>query len=131
MRKTLLLFASMVVLSACCAAQSPAATPSTAATPKETPLQALPYTPGLNVDDMDRSVDPCMDFYTYSCGGWMKKNPIPPDQASWSVYGKLTDENQRFLWGILEDAARPVAKRRRDSAEDRRFLLLLHGRSGH
>ena len=56
---------------------------------------------------MDRSVDPCVDFYTYSCGGWNKQNPIPPDQASWSVYGKLTDENQRFIWGILEDAARP------------------------
>src|ERR1035437_4009307 len=110
MKRTLLLFAPMVVLSALCAAQAPVAAPSSNL-PKETPLQALPYTPGLDVDGMDRTVDPCMDFYTYSCGGWMKKNPIPPDQASWSVYGKLTDENQRFLWGILEDAARPSAKR--------------------
>ena len=29
----------------------------------------------------------------YSCGGWIKKNPIPPDQARWDVYGKLTDDN--------------------------------------
>jgi endothelin-converting enzyme/putative endopeptidase len=109
MKKPLLLFASMVVLSALGAAQAPA---TLAAAPRaETPLQALPYTPGLDVDSMDRSVDPCVDFYTYSCGGWRKKNPIPPDQASWSVYGKLTDENQRFLWGILEDAARPSAGR--------------------
>jgi endothelin-converting enzyme/putative endopeptidase len=109
MKRTLLLFASMVTLSALCAAQAPAAL--AAAPQQETPLQALPYTPGLDVDFMDRSVDPCVDFYTYSCGGWRKKNPIPPDQASWSVYGKLTDENQRFLWGILEDAARPSAGR--------------------
>ena len=108
MKRTLLLFASMVVLSALGAAQVPAAA---AAPQKETPLQALPYTPGLDVDFMDRSVDPCVDFYTYSCGGWRQKNPIPPDQSSWSVYGKLTDENQRFLWGILEDAARPSASR--------------------
>ena len=56
---------------------------------------------------MDRSADPCVDFYQYTCGGWMKANPIPPDQASWSVYGKLTEDNAQFLWGILEDAARP------------------------
>ena len=79
--------------------------------PAETPLQALPYTPGLDVNSMDRSVDPCVDFYTYSCGGWKKQNPIPPDQAVWSVYGKLTDENQRFLWGILEEATQPSAAR--------------------
>jgi putative endopeptidase len=56
---------------------------------------------------MDRTANPCVDFYRYSCGGWLKKNPIPQDQASWSVYGKLYEDNQRFLWGILEDAAKP------------------------
>jgi len=38
--------------------------------------------PVLDVSGMDRNVDPCVDFYTYSCGGWIKKNPIPPDQSS-------------------------------------------------
>ena len=56
---------------------------------------------------MDRSVDPCVNFYLYSCGGWIKKNPIPPDQARWNVYSKLHQDNQMFLWGILEEAARP------------------------
>jgi putative endopeptidase len=73
----------------------------------ETPLPSLPYSPSLDPTSMDRSVNPCQDFYRYSCGGWLKKNPIPPDQSSWSVYGKLYEDNQRFLWGILEDAARP------------------------
>ena len=35
----------------------------------------------------------------------MTRNPIPPDQASWSVYGKLYEDNQRFLWGILSNLA--------------------------
>ena len=60
---------------------------------------------------MDRTVDPCTDFYRYSCGGWIKKNPIPPDQARWDVYSKLQYENELFLWGILEEAAKPVASR--------------------
>ncbi|MGH9530621.1 MAG: M13 family metallopeptidase [Terriglobales bacterium] len=54
---------------------------------------------------MDKSADPCVDFYQYSCGGWKKNNPIPPDQTSWSVYAKLYQDNLNFLRGVLEEAA--------------------------
>ncbi|TMH87252.1 MAG: M13 family metallopeptidase [Betaproteobacteria bacterium] len=60
---------------------------------------------------MDRSAEPCVDFYRFACGGWMRNNPIPPDESRWSVYGKLARENQRFLWGILEDLAKRSAGR--------------------
>ncbi len=73
--------------------------------------QTLPYSPSLDLDSMDRSVDPCVDFYHYSCGGWQKKNPIPPDQTSWSVYGKLYVDNLNFLRTILEQAASSGSQR--------------------
>jgi len=66
----------------------------------------LPYTPSLDVTAMDRSADPCVDFYQYTCGGWQKKNPIPPDQTSWSVYGKLYEDNLQYLRGLLEEASK-------------------------
>jgi endothelin-converting enzyme/putative endopeptidase len=72
---------------------------------------ALPYSPSLDLTSMDKSVDPCVDLYTYSCGGWRKTNPIPPDQTSWSVYGKLYQDNLTFLRGMLEQAAQPSSDR--------------------
>jgi putative endopeptidase len=91
-------------------AQAPARPPG-AATGEKRPLHELPYTPSLDLAALDRSADPCLDFYQFTCGGWMKSNPIPGDQPRWSVYGKLADENQQFLWGVLEEAANGGASR--------------------
>jgi endothelin-converting enzyme/putative endopeptidase len=89
--------AAVLAIAAFAVAQQPVAVPA----PSVQPLTKMPYSPSLDLTDMDRSVDPCVDFYKFSCGGWMKNNPIPADQASWSVYAKLANDNQQFLWGIL------------------------------
>ena len=64
------------------------------------------HQPALDVHSMDRSVDPCTDFFAYSCGGWVRNNPIPPDQAAWDTYSKMQDENTARLRGILEAASK-------------------------
>ena len=69
------------------------------------------HPPVLDVTSIDSSVDPCTDFFAYSCGGWLKKNPIPPDKTSWSAAWKLQDDNKALLRGILEEAAAGGASR--------------------
>ena len=73
--------------------------------------QSASHEPALDVTSMDRSIDPCVDFFQYSCGGWIKANPIPPDQSSWDTYSKMQDENRTRLRSILEAAAAPDANR--------------------
>ncbi|HEV2348478.1 MAG TPA: M13 family metallopeptidase [Terriglobia bacterium] len=91
--------------------------PSQSAKAGPHPLHALPYSPSLDLTAMDRTADACVDFYQYVCGGWMKNNPIPPDEAGWSVYAKLANENEQFLWGILQEASDP--SRPRDASEQK------------
>ncbi|MBV8864974.1 MAG: M13 family peptidase, partial [Acidobacteriaceae bacterium] len=61
---------------------------------------------GLDIGAIDKSADPCQNFYQYACGGWMKNNTIPPDESQWGRFDELVQRNQLVLRGILEEAAR-------------------------
>jgi len=62
---------------------------------------------GFDVNALDKNIDPCVDFYHYACGTWLKENPVPADR---SIYGRSTElgeRNRAILKDILEKAAAP------------------------
>jgi len=66
---------------------------------------------GFDLTALDKTVDPCNDFFQYACGGWMKANPIPGDQSAWGRWDELIQANNLVLRGILEKASAPSATR--------------------
>jgi putative endopeptidase len=58
---------------------------------------------GLDASALDRSVDPCDDFYKFACGGYIAKTEIPADKPEvMRSFVAIDDRNQEYLHGVLE-----------------------------
>ncbi len=107
MRPYLLLI--LLFLASVSVAQTPA--PSRAA------ADELPKLQHLSADQVNPQIDPCTDFYQYTCSKFFAANPIPPDRASWGVIGPLSLWNEVTLRQVLEASA--AKKTGRTAAEQK------------
>lgn len=69
--------------------------------PTTVPKQAV----SMDVQAIDKSVDPCTDFFEYACGNWRKANPIPADKVRWGRFDELAERNRYLLYKELKTAA--------------------------
>uniref|UniRef100_A0A8C4M1Z1 endothelin-converting enzyme 1 n=1 Tax=Equus asinus asinus TaxID=83772 RepID=A0A8C4M1Z1_EQUAS len=80
-------------------AVSPAADPSHSTCLTEACIQVA----GKILESLDRGMSPCEDFYQFSCGGWIRRNPLPDGRSRWNTFNSLWDQNQAILKHLLEN----------------------------
>src|SRR5438270_13639474 len=85
---------------------------------QKNPAGELPKLQHLSADQVNPQIDPCTDFYQYTCSKFFAANPIPPDRAGWGVAGPLQQWNEMVLRQALEAAA---AKKQDRAAADQKI----------
>ena len=58
---------------------------------------------GIDLSNLDRTVNPATDFYEFACGGWMKSNPLPAAYSRFGSFDQLGENNDKRINSILDD----------------------------
>jgi putative endopeptidase len=91
----------LLLSAAVCGAQSFAPASDTPSGPTSIPKKPAIF----DLNAIDKTADPCTDFFQYACGNWNKNNPIPSDQVRWGRFNELADYNNYLLYNELKAAA--------------------------
>ena len=89
----------------------PPAAPVEPSPPSAPPVRGVPVANvtladvGLEAMSLDRTADPCVDFFQFACGGWLADNPIPADRPKWSRLDEVDARTQAELKGVLDELA--------------------------
>ncbi len=70
--------------------------------------------PSFDTTSIDKTMDPCSDFYKFACGKFEANHPIPGDQGGVDQFYALYNVNTQSLRGILEKASAGGASRSPD-----------------
>ncbi len=81
----------------------PATIPATESAKGAKPIEK--NLPPFDPKNMDTSIKPSEDFYTYVNGGWLKNNPVPPEESRWGSFTILLEGNNQALRVAAEKAA--------------------------
>jgi putative endopeptidase len=98
---SLRLASTLILVTAISLGQTPAFAQTGSAQPAPPPTIK-----SLDLSAIDKTADPCTDFYQYACGNWIKNNPIPADQVRWGTFSILVERNRYLLWQELDQAAK-------------------------